>query len=47
MSLVTLFAQHAAPYVEGPSPFRSQFLREQECNIPICGKRIHRVFIGV
>lgn len=46
MSITTLLAQHMAVN-DGPSPFQQEFLKEQVCNVPILGKVVRRIFIGV
>lgn len=46
MSITTLLAQHMAD-PSGPSPFQQDFLKEQVCNVPILGKVVRRIFIGV
>lgn len=46
MSIVTLLTQHMA-VSDGPSQFQKDFLKEQVCNVPILGKVVRRVFIGV
>lgn len=36
-----------APVPTGPSQYRAEFLREQVCSIPVAGKVLRRVFVGV